>query len=74
MERAKALQSALASVTGYAMQAERMFLEWRGEHESRCKFDCVCGTARKRHEEAREKLFAAQDRLVAQFGFAGAEQ
>lgn len=65
--RAQEMQSALASVTGYAMQAERAFLEWRLMHRA-CKYECVCGTYRKVHEEAREKLYKAQDEFVARFG------
>lgn len=67
MTRAEEMQYALAGVTGLAMQAELAYVEWRLVHAT-CKYECTCGTYRKMHEEAREKLYKAQDEFVARFG------
>ena len=63
----KSMRDGLASVTGYAMQAQDVYREWKAIHDSACTYECKCGTWRQVHEEAKQKLYKAQDAFIERF-------
>lgn len=67
MTLAQEMRSALAGVTGYAMQAQEAYMEWQRIHKKGCTYECTCSTWRNIHEEARLKLYKAQDEFIARF-------
>ena len=64
---AKAMQSGLASVTGYAKQAQDVYHQWKSIHDTACTYECKCGTWREVLEEAKRKLYKAQDDFIERF-------
>ena len=65
--RAAAMRSGIASVTGYAMQAQDAYHQWKSIHDTACTYECKCGTWREVHEEAKRKLYKAQDDFIERF-------